>query len=73
MSGEEAAHVEGRRKIGASVSLALRSPGLASLPVSRGFLEGWDRQSLSERMEDEAGSAWGRGSYDDALGSWNKL
>lgn len=30
-------------------------------------------QLLSERMEDEAGSAWGRGSYDDALGSWNKL
>lgn len=32
-----------------------------------------ETHSLSGRMEDEAGSAWGAGSYDNALGSYDKL
>lgn len=38
--GEEAALVEGRREIRASMSLALWSPGFAYRLVSCGFLEG---------------------------------
>lgn len=49
------AHVEGRGKPGASLSLALWGLGFAYLPVSVVSWRAGERQSFSERMEDEAG------------------